>query len=128
MLPHIPQAIICGCMGGIFSPFCFLSLLLSGGMAVSIKISPTEPPLTLKETLMVGSLCGLIAGSSAFFFWYIAIIKLQSGFEWFFSSVPGKDLVQVTSSLLWQYGLVHFFLSVPLCICGALISHIMQKQ
>ena len=128
MLPHIPQAILCGCMGGIFSPFCFLSLLLSGGMAVSIKISPTEPLLNLKETLQVGALSGLVAGLTAFSFWYIVLIQLRSGFDWFFSSLAGKDLVQVTSSLLWQYGLVHLFLSVPLCILGALISHIMQKQ
>ena len=115
MLPHIPQAILCGCMGGIFSPFCFLSLLLSGGMAVSIKISPTEPLLNLKETLQVGALSGLVAGLTAFSFWYIVLIQLRSGFDWFFSSLAGKDLVQVTSSLLWQYGLVHLFLSVPLC-------------
>lgn len=115
-------------MGGIFSPFCFLSLLLAGGMSVNIQLSIKDPPLTSIDSAKIGVLCGMVAGITAFIFWYFVLWQFRSGFDWFFSSLAGKDLVQTTSTLLWQYGLVHFFLSVPLCVCGALLSHLMQKQ
>jgi len=127
MMPHIPQAIICGCIGALFSPICFLSLILCGGMAVNIRTSPLKPDLNLKESLQVGTLCGFVAGIFALIFWYLFFAMMQSNFGGFFSSLAGQSLINSTSSLLWQYGLVHFFLSIPLCILGALLSYSMQR-
>jgi hypothetical protein len=97
-------------------------------MAVGTKWSPNNSALSLKESLAVGCVCGLCSGTSAIILWYGIFSAFQSSFSWFFAHTAGRTLLEESSPILWQYGLIIFFASIPLSIFGATFSYILQQR
>lgn len=122
------QAGLCGIFGGIFSPICFLSTILGGGMSIGTGLSITRERLSLRRSVILGGFCGLCSGLSALIFWYILFASLRNSFSWFFMHSSGKNLISSAEPYLWEYGLLHFFLCIPLSVVGALCSYALQER
>ena len=122
------QAGLCGLMGGIFSPICFLSTVLAGGMSVGSGFSLSRDHISFRKSFALGGFCGLCAGISALLFWYIFFASIRSSFSWFFMHSSGKNLLSSSEPYLWEYGLIHFFACIPLSIIGALCSYALQER
>ena len=122
------QAIFCGLIGGILSPVCFLSTILAGGMSVGLHWSSIRTHISLQKSIFIGFTCGVVSGSSALLFWFGFFFTMQDYFSWFFSHSTGKKLILSVGPHLWNYGLVHFLLCIPLSVIGALISYTLQER
>lgn len=122
------RAVLCGLFGGIFSPICFLGTVLSGGMAVGIEHNVQQRPIPFKETLWIGLYCGMSAGTFSLIFWYGILKKTIDSFSWFFALSSGKELLENTTPILWQYGIIHFFACIPLAILGSTCSYSVQQR
>jgi hypothetical protein len=122
------HAIFCGLIGGILSPVCFLSTILGGGMSVGLRWSSAQKNISFQKSLLIGCTCGLASGTSALLFWYVFFFSIQKYFLWFFSHSSGQKLLDSTAPHLWHYGLIHFFLCIPLSLMGALISYALQER
>ena len=122
------QAGLCGIIGGVLSPVCFLSAVLGGGMSIGTGLSISRKNLTFKESFALGGFCGLCAGVSALIFWYVLFASLQNSFSWFFTHSSGKKMLAVAGPHLWEYGIIHFFACIPLSIIGALCSYALQER
>ena len=119
---------LCGIIGGVFSPVCFLSTILGGGMSIGTGLFITRKYISFKKSCALGAVCGICAGSSALLFWYILFASLQNSFSWFFMPSSGKKLLLSAEPHLWEYGLIHFFACIPLSIVGALCSYALQER
>ena len=122
------RAIICGVFAGIFSPICFLSAILGGGMAVGMEQKRKQQELTNKEILSIGLYCGFSAGLFSLVFWYGLLRQTTEFFSWFFSHSAGASLLKTSTPILWQYGLLHFFACIPLSVLGSFGSTMFQKR
>ena len=122
------QAGLCGLFGGLFSPICFLSTVMGGGLAVGLGRSKSYSVLTWKKVLQLGLICGICSGSSALLFWNFMFVMFQRNFQWFFSHSSGQTLISLIESHLWYYGLVHFLACIPLSIIGAFCSYAFQDR
>ena len=111
------RPMICGIMGGIFSPVCFLSVILSGGMSVDPKKIKT-----LKHTISTGVICGIMCTLSAFTFWYGMAMRLHNSLPWFFNSASGASFLQAVSPFFEQYILLVMLINIPLSVLGSLFS------
>jgi len=119
---------LCGIIGGVFSPVCFLSTILGGGMSIGTGLFITRKYISFKKSCALGAVCGICAGISALLFWYIIFASLQNSFSWFFMHSSGKKLLLSAEPHLWEYGLIHFFACIPLSIVGALCSYALQER
>ena len=119
---------LCGLIGGIFSPICFLSTILGGGMSVGTGLSVTRESISLRKSCLLGAFCGFCSGVSALIFWYALFATFRSSFSWFFMHSAGKKMLLSAEPHLWEYGLIHFFACIPLSIIGALFSYALQDR
>ena len=106
-----------------FSPICFLSSFLSGGIAVGSYLQfTTEETLSIKEIFYMGLVCGLTAGLSAIVLWYSILLRLERNLLSVFSTLSIEKLHEQIADNLWMYALLHLIACPLLSICGAFLS------
>ena len=117
------NAIVAGLISGVFSPICFLSSFLSGGIAIGSYLQfSAQETLSIKEVFYIGLVCGLTADLSAIVFWYSILLRLESSFLSVFSILTIEGIQEQISNNLWLYALLHLIACPALSICGAFFS------
>lgn len=81
------NAIVAGFIGGVCSPICLLSSLLSGGVAIGTYLQfAVDEKLTTKDVFYIGLVTGMSSGLSAIVFWYTLITQLEQKFSTIFGN------------------------------------------
>ena len=111
------RVLLFGIMGGIFSPVCFLSVVLSGGMSIDPMTVKT-----IKKSISIGVLSGFMCTLSAFTFWYGLSLRLQEAMPWFFQTPAGRSLIEEVTPFFEQYILLVMLINIPLSVLGSLFS------
>ena len=117
------HAVVAGLISGLFSPICFLSSFLSGGIAIGsyLQFTTTES-LSTKETFYIGLVCGLTAGLSAILLWYGILLRLERSFLAVFSIISIEGIQEQLADNLWMYGGLHLLACPVLSLGGAFIA------